>query len=261
MSERRACRVLGFCRASAQYQSRRESPEQLVAKLRELATLRPRWGYRRLHILLKREGVEVNHKRVFRLYRLEGLAVRRRLRKRLASALRTVLPPPTGPNERWSMDFVADAMTDGRRLRAFNVVDDFTRECLAIEVDTSIPGLRVARVLERISATRPLPKFIICDNGPEFTGSSFDAWAHRRGVRVHFIRPGKPVENAYAESFNGKLRDECLNANWFVSMADARLRIEAWRVDYNQVRPHSGLDNLTPSEFAIRHTPVASGAA
>jgi putative transposase len=261
MSERRACRVLGFCRASAQYESRRESPEQLVAKLRELATQRPRWGYRRLHILLKREGVAVNHKRVFRLYRLEGLAVRRKLRKRLASALRTVLPPPTGPNERWSMDFVADAMTDGRRLRAFNVVDDFTRECLAIEVDTSIPGLRVARVLERISATRPLPKFIICDNGPEFTGSNFDEWAHRRGVRVHFIRPGKPVENAYAESFNGKLRDECLNENWFVSMADARSRIEAWRVDYNQVRPHSGLDNLTPSEFAVRHTQVASGAA
>lgn len=261
MSERRACRVLGFCRASAQYKSRRESPEQLVTKLRELATLRPRWGYRRLHILLRREGVEVNHKRVFRLYRLEGLAVRRKHRKRLASALRTVLPPPTGPNERWSMDFVADAMTDGRRLRAFNVVDDFTRECLAIEVDTSIPGLRVARVLERISMTRPLPKFIVCDNGPEFTGSNFDAWAHRRGVRVHFIRPGKPVENAYAESFNGKLRDECLNENWFVSMADARSRIEAWRVDYNQVRPHSGLDNLTPSEFALRHTRVASGAA
>jgi len=261
MSERRACRVLGFCRASAQYQAKRERPEQLVAKLRELATLRPRWGYRRLHILLKREGVEVNHKRVFRLYRLEGLAVRRKHRKRLASALRTVLPPPTGPNERWSMDFVADAMTDGRRLRAFNVVDDYTRECLAIEVDTSIPGLRVARVLERISTTRPLPKFIVCDNGPEFTGSNFDAWAHRRGVRVHFIRPGKPVENAYAESFNGKLRDECLNENWFISMADARSRIEAWRVDYNQVRPHSGLDNLTPSEFALRHTQVASGAA
>ena len=151
----------------------------------------------------------MNHKRVYRLYRAEGLAVRRKHRKRLASALRTVLPPPAAPNERWSMDFVSDALMNGTRIRAFNVVDDFTRECLAIEVDTSIPGLRATRVLERIAATRPLPKYLICDNGPEFTGSAFDAWAHRRGVRVHFIRPGKPVENAYAESFNGKLRDEC----------------------------------------------------
>jgi putative transposase len=261
MSQRRACKVLGYCRASVQYRSLRDPAEALVARLRELATQRPRWGYRRLHILLRREGIVVNHKRVYRLYRLEGLAVRRRLRKRLTSALRTVLPPPSGPNERWSMDYVSDALMDGTRLRAFNVVDDFTRECLAIEVDTSIPGLRATRVMERIAATRPLPKFIVCDNGPEFTGSAFDSWAHRRGVRVHFIRPGKPIENAYAESFNGKLRDECLNENWFVTMDDARSRIEAWRLDYNQVRPHSGLDNLTPSEFALRHIPVASGAA
>ena len=261
MSERRACRVLGFCRASARYEPRREASAELVAKLRELAAQRPRWGYRRLHILLKREGVTVNHKRIYRLYRAEGLAVRRKHRKRLASALRTVLPPPTAANERWSMDFVSDQLVDGTRLRAFNVVDDYTRECLAIEVDTSIPGLRATRVLERIAATRPLPKYLICDNGPEFTGSAFDSWAHRRGVRVHFIRPGKPVENAFAESFNGKLRDECLNENWFVTMEDARSRIEAWRIDYNQVRPHSGLDNLTPSEFALRHNPVASEAA
>ena len=199
MSQRRACRVLGVCRATAQYRSRRSDPAPLVAKLRELATQRPRWGYRRLHILLRREGVEVNHKRVYRLYRAEGLAVRRKHRKRLASALRTVLPSPAAPNERWSMDFVSDALMNGTRIRVFNVVDDFTRECLATEVDTSIPGLRATRVLERIAAERPLPKYLICDNGPEFTGSAFDAWAHRRGVRVHFIRPGKPVENAYAE--------------------------------------------------------------
>lgn len=261
MSQRRACRALGFCRASAQYQSRREPAAPLVAKLRELAAQRPRWGYRRLHILLRREGVTVNHKRVYRIYRLEGLAVRRKHRKRLASALRTVLPPPTAPNERWSMDYVSDALVDGTRLRVFNVVDDFTRECLAVEVDSSIPGLRATRVLERVASTRPLPKYLICDNGPEFTGSAFDSWAHRRGVRVHFIRPGKPVENAFAESFNGKMRDECLNESWFVTLADARSRIEAWRVDYNQVRPHSGLDNLTPSEFALRHNPVAAGAA
>jgi len=148
--------------------------------------------------------------------------VRRKHRKHIALALRTKLPPPTAPNERWSMDFVADALMDGRRLRAFNVVDAFTRECLAIEVDSSLPGLRVARVLERICATRPLPKFVICDNGPEFTGSDFDAWAHLRGVGAHFIRPGKPVENAYAESFNGKLRDECLSENWLITMVNAR---------------------------------------
>jgi putative transposase len=261
MSVRRACRVLGVCRATAQYRSRREAPTALVERLRELATERPRWGYRRLHILLQREGVEVNHKRVYRLYRAEGLAVRKKRRKRLASALRTVLPPPSAPNERWSMDFVSDQLVGGTRLRAFNVVDDFTRECLAIEVDSSIPGLRATRVLERLAAGRPLPKYLICDNGPEFTGSAFDAWAHRRGVRIHFIRPGKPVENAYAESFNGKLRDECLNENWFITMEDARTRIEAWRVDYNHVRPHSGLDNLTPAEFSLRHIPVAAGAA
>jgi putative transposase len=261
MSERRACRVLDFCRSSAQYRSRREPATGLVSKLRELATQRPRWGYRRLNVLLRREGIQVNHKRVYRLYRAEGLAVRRKHRKRLASALRTVLPPPTAPNERWSMDYVSDALVGGTRLRSFIVVDDFTRECLAIEVDTSIPGLRAARVLERISETRLLPKYLICDNGPEFTGAAFDSWAHRRGVRVHFIRPGKPVENAYAESFNGKFRDECLNENWFVNMDDARSRIEAWRDDYNQVRPHSALDNLTPSEFALRHNPVAVDAA
>jgi putative transposase len=261
MSERRACRVLDFCRASARYRSLREEPTDLVAKLRELATQRPRWGYRRLHILLKREGVQVNHKRVYRLYRAEGLAVRRKLRKRLASGLRTVLPPPVAPNERWSMDYVSDALFDGTKFRAFVVVDDFTRECLAIEVDTSIPGLRAARVLDRVAEHRPLPKYLICDNGPEFTGRAFDTWALGRGVRIHFIRPGKPVENAYAESFNGKLRDECLNEGWFVSLEDARSRIESWRLDYNGVRPHSGLDNLTPSEFAMRHNPVAADAA
>jgi putative transposase len=261
MSERRSCRVLGFCRASAQYQPRREVPVELVAKLRELAARRPRWGYRRLHILLRREGLVVNHKRVYRLYRQEGLAVRQKRRKRLASAIRTVLPPPTAPNERWSMDYVSDALAGGTRFRAFVVVDDFTRECLAIEVDSSIPGLRAARVLERIGETRPLPKTLVCDNGPEFTGRDFDSWAFRCGVHVHFIRPGKPVENAYAESFNGKFRDECLNESWFVTLADARSRIEDWRLDYNQARPHSGLDNLTPLEFALRHNSVAADAA
>ena len=192
MSERRACRALGFCRASAQYRPRREVPTELVAKLRELAARRPRWGYRRLHILLRREGLSVNHKRVYRLYRLEGLAVRRKRRKRLASAIRTVLPPPTAPNERWSMDYVSDALVGGPRFRAFTVVDDFTRECLAIEVDTSIPGLRATRVLERIAEARPLPKTLVCDNGPQFTGRDFDSWGlPSRGAPTFAGSPAK----------------------------------------------------------------------
>ncbi len=260
MSQRRACSVLGVCRATAQYRSRRASPAPLVAKLRELATERPRWGYRRLHILLRREGIAVNHKRVYRLYRAEGLAVRCKRRKRLASALRTVLPPPAAPNERWSMDFVSDQLVGGTRLRAFNVVDDFTRECLAIEVDTSLSGFRVARVLERIVDLRGLPELIVTDNGSEFTSKALDAWAYQRDVGLHFIRPGKPVENAYIESFNGKLRDECLNENWFTDLDDARSKIEAWRTDYNDVRPHSSLDNRTPTEFAKGTTGLALSA-
>ena len=240
LSERQACRYTGFSRSSQRYAARRPLRTALRERLHTLALLRPRWGYRRLYRLLRREGTLVNRKLVQRVYREEGLAVRRRKRKRVAIP-RMPLPAPTQANERWSMDFVSDALT---------IVDDYTRESPAIEVDTSLPGDRVVRVLEQLAVTRGLPRAIVCDNGPEFRGEALDQWADRRGVALQFIQPGKPVQNAFAESFNGRLRDECLNESWFVSLADARATIEAWRIDYNVARPHSGLADRTPAEFA-----------
>jgi putative transposase len=249
-SERRACAVLGFQRSSCRYAARRVMVEGLLEAIRVHAAARPRFGYRRIHVLLRRGGWRVNHKRVYRIYRAEGLAVRRRKRKRMAVGLRTILPPPSRPNDRWSMDFTLDTLASGRRFRTLNIVDDFTRECLAIEVDTSLGGARVVRVLDRLLAGRGRPEVIVCDNGPEFAGRTLDAWAYSAGVKVHFIRPGKPVENCYIESFNGKFRDECLNDHWFLSLDDARRIIEAWRRDYNEVRPHSSLGDLTPKEYS-----------
>lgn len=253
-SERRACKVIGMVRSSCRYATKKAAPTELLKALREEAIKRPRFGYRRLHAMLQRRGHAVNHKRVYRLYREENLAIRRKKRKHVAAVIRTVPPAPERPNQRWSIDFVSDALGFGGRFRALTVVDDFTRECLAIEVDTSLPGLRVARVLERIAEKRGVPEVVISDNGPEFTGAELDKWASGRGVHQHFIRPGRPMENGYVESFNGKFRDECLSGNWFISLADARARIEAWRNDYNSDRPHSSLGNQTPSEFAKRFT-------
>lgn len=251
MSARRACRVLGLARSSLTYTSRRKQPKGLVERLRAHAAARPRFGYRGLHRLIRRDGFKVNHKRVYRLYRLEDLAVRRKTRRKLAGhVVRTVLPPPSRPNQRWSMDFVSDAVWSGRRFRTFNVVDDFTRESLAILVETSIGGARVARLLAELVAARGKPDVIVCDNGPEFTGKELDRWSYESGVRIHFIRPGKPIENAYCESFNGRFRDECLNQNWFTDLSDAREKIEAWRRDYNEVRPHGSLGGATPKEYA-----------
>ena len=249
LSERQACRYTGFARSTQRYVPRRQSRIELRERLQTLALLRPRWGYRRLYRLLRREGIMVNKKLVQRVYREEGLAVRRRKRKRVAVP-RTPLPAPTKANERWSMDFVSDALADGRKFRALTIVDDFTRESPAIEVDTSLPGERVVRVLEQLAVTRGLPSAIVCDNGPEFRGEALDQWADRCRVTLQFIQPGKPIQNAFAESFNGRLRDECLNESWFVSLADAQRTIEAWRVDYNVARPHSGLADRTPEEFA-----------
>jgi putative transposase len=249
ISERQACRFTGFARSSQRYPPRRDDRAVLRARLHTLALLRPRWGYRRLYVLLRRDGHAVNRKLVQRLYREEGLTVRRRRRKRVAVP-RTPHAAPLGANERWSMDFVSDALADGRKFRSLTLVDDFTRECPVIEVDVSLSGERVAQVLDRVAAGRGLPRGIVCDNGPEFAGQALDQWAHRRGVALLFIQPGKPVQNAYAESFNGRLRDECLNESWFVSLADARQTIEQWRVDYNETRPHSGLAGRTPSMFA-----------
>jgi putative transposase len=249
-SQRRACRVVGLPRSSCQYRSLRVAPTELVERLRALATKRPRFGYRRLYVLLRREGQVVNHKRIYRLYRQEGLALRRKARKRLTAGIRTVLPAPSRPNERWSMDFVSDVTATGRRFRVFTLVDDFTRESLTLLTDTSLGGARVARALELVAAERGLPELIVTDNGPEFSGRVLDTWCYERGVKHHFIRPGKPVENAYIESFNGKFRDECLNQHWFLSLEEARRLIAEWRIDYNECRPHSSLDGMTPREYA-----------
>lgn len=252
VSVRRACRALGLSRSTCLYTARRVRPTKLVEKIRQLAAELPRYGYRRLHWRLGREGHQVNHKRVYRLYREEGLAVRKRKRKRFAAGQRVPIETPRSPNQTWSMDFVHDQLADGRRFRALAIVDNCTRESIAIEVDFSLPGFRVARVLERLAETRGLPKTIIVDNGPEFAAQELDRWVYRRGVRIHFIRPGKPIENAFAESFNGRLRDECLNQHWFTGIEDARTKIENWRNEYNTERPHSSLGNLTPKEFALK---------
>ena len=248
LSERRACRLVGIHRSVARYTASTKDSEHLLARLRELASERRRYGYRRLAILLRREGFLVNHKRVYRLYKEEGLMVRRRRRKKTAGVERVMPPLPERRNQRWSMDFLLDGLSDGRRLRVLTLVDDFTRECLAIEVDTSLPGARVVQVLEQVSSMRDLPETIVVDNGPEFAGKALDAWAYARGVGLHFIEPGKPVQNAHIESFNGKFRDECLNEHWFGSLAETQAIVEMWRIDYNTVRPHSSLGNRTPQE-------------
>jgi putative transposase len=253
VSERRACRVVAQHRSVERYRSRRPEPAGLRERLRALAEQRPRFGYRRLHVMLRREGFVVNRKRVHRIYRAEGLAVRRRCRKRVAMP-RQPIAVPSQVNERWSMDYVHDALSDGRTFRCLTLVDDHSRESLAIEVDTSLPGRRVIRVLEQLAEFRGLPLGIVVDNGPEFAGQALDIWAHERGVALDFITPGRPVENAYIESFNGRFRDECLNEHWFRSLDEARGTIEDWRQDYNEVRPHSSLDDRTPSEYAAAST-------
>jgi putative transposase len=251
ISERRACRFTGFPRSSQRYATRRASDAALRERLHTLALLRPRWGYRRLYRLLRRDGMIVNRKRVQRVYRDAGLSVRRRPRKRVAVE-RVPRSVPIAPNIRWSMDFVSDALADGRKFRAFSVVDDFSRECPVIAVDRSLPGERIGRELDQVAQVRGYPEVIVCDNGPEFRSEAMDQWAHQHRVTLQFIEPGKPVQNCFIESFNGRLRDECLNESWFVSLADAQQTIEAFRLDYNSARPHSSLGNCTPSEFIER---------
>jgi len=249
LSERRACRFLGVHRSLVRYRSCRPPEAELRGRLKELAERHPSWGSPRLTWLLRREGRVVNHKKVERLYREEGLTVRRRHRKRVARP-RIEMPTPRRADEQWSMDFMRDQLAGGRVFRLLTVVDHFTRESPVIEVDLSLPGARVAQVLDRVGGRRGLPRSIRVDNGPEFTGRALDEWAHRRGVKLEFIRPGKPVENAFIESFNGRIRQECLNQHWFLDLDDARRTIEAWRISYNTNRPHSGIGGKTPAEFA-----------
>jgi len=250
MSQRRARTLAHIGPSSYHYHPRRTSDAPLQAQLLGLADRWRRFGYRRLTVMVRRNGTVANHLRVYRLYRALGLQVRRRKRKGRAVSRRAPITPPTRCNERWSMDFMRDTLQDGRPFRLFNLVDDFSRECLAIEVDTSLSGQRVVRVLEQVAASRGLPRFVVLDNGPEFASKVLDAWAYGHEVKLDFVDLGKPMQNAYIESFNGKCRDECLNENWFVDLAEARRIIEAWRITYNTLRPHGALDNQPPEAFA-----------
>ena len=250
ISTLRACRLVELGRSTYYWRSRAKDQTALRKRLRELAEARPRFGYPRLHVLLRREGWHVNIKRVYRLYKLEGLGVSRLKRKKRGSHLRVVPGAPTRPNERWCMDFVQDGMLDGRKFRVLTVMDVFTRECLAAHADSSLSGRKVAAVLEQVAATREYPGKITVDNGTEFFSKAMDAWAYHRKVKLDFIRPGRPMENGHIESFNGRLRDECLNAELFSDLVDARTKLEAWRRDYNESRPHGSIGNLTPIEFA-----------
>ena len=248
-SERRACEILSLPVSTFRYRSWRCDTE-LRRKLVELAREKPRFGYRRLHILLQRGGERVNHKRIWRVYREAGLSVKRKRRKRLGR-VGTAAVAATKANERWSLDFVSDGLASGRAIRVLSVVDTYTRECLALDVDTSFPSPRVTRVLDSVSATRGLPERIRCDNGPELTSRHFLAWCVGRRIALEHIQPGRPMQNGHVESFNGKLRDECLNVSWFRNLFDARRQIRNWRKDYNESRPHSSLGYRTPSEFAV----------
>jgi putative transposase len=262
-SERHACGQLEVLRAMFRYRPREgrtcEANERLRVRLRELAEERRRWGYRRLHVLLKREGWIVNSKRVYRIYVEEKLIVRRRKRRRrICAQARVLLAAPARKNETWTMDFLQDALATGRKVRTLSIEDAYTREMLAIEVDTSLPALRVVRILEKLRLERGLPVRIVIDHGTEFTSRALDQWAYANKVTLHFITPGRPMENGYIESFHGKFREECLNEHWFLTLDDARETIEDWRMDYNQVRPHSSLGYLTPEEFATGYANVES---
>lgn len=248
VSERRACRLVGISRSTVRYRPRCKDDTALVDQLRELARQRPRFGYRRLHALLRRGGEVINHKRVYRVYRTAGLAVPQRKRKRVAASRGQSVGTGTRPNEHWSLDFMSDTLSTGRRLRTLSVLDTCTREALAIAVDTSLPSQAVTRVLDGILLLRQRPERITLDNGPELTSKWFDQWAGANGIVLDYIDPGKPVQNAVMESFNGRFRDECLNSHWFTSLDDARQTIEDWRIDYNQERPHSSLGYRTPEE-------------
>jgi putative transposase len=251
MSERRACKAIGCCRMTMRYQTTRADDASLRRRMRAIVQERRRFGYRRLHVLLKREGYLINHKKLFRLYREEKLTVRRRGSRKRAIGTRAPMQVPMMPNDRWSLDFVSDQLTCGRRFRILTVVDDCTRECLALVADTSLSGIRVARELDRLMIERGKPKMVVSDNGSELTSNAILTWADHSRVAWHYIAPGKPMQNAFIESFNGRLRDELLNETLFTSLAQARVALGCWRADYNDARPHSQLGWKTPSEFAM----------
>ena len=254
LSQRRVCRLLALDRQTLRYRSRRQEDAALRTRIREIAESKRRYGCPRIYVRLRREGWRVNHKKVERIYyRDEGLSLRRRRRKKWAAVPRVALPRPTHPGRCYALDFVHERLVTGRRYKCLTMTDPCSKEVPVIEVDVSIGGARVCRILDRLFLSRPLPETLILDNGPEFAGTALDVWAAQHGVHLHFIQPGKPIQNAFIESFNGKFRDECLNEHWFVTLQEAQLVIEAWRREYNDERTHSAIGDMTPHEFILNH--------
>ncbi|HDE2594491.1 TPA: IS3 family transposase [Klebsiella pneumoniae] len=253
LSQRRACRLTGLSLSTCRYEAHRPAADaHLSGRITELVLERRRFGYRRIWQLLRREGLHVNHKRVYRLYHLSGLGVKRRRRRKGLATERLPLLRPAAPNLTWSMDFVMDALSTGRRIKCLTCVDDFTKECLTVTVAFGISGVQVSRILDSIALFRGYPATIRTDQGPEFTCRALDQWAFEHGVELRLIQPGKPTQNGFIESFNGRFRDECLNEHWFSDIVHARKIINDWRQDYNECHPHSALNYQTPSEFAAR---------
>jgi putative transposase len=251
VSERRSCEVLAIARSSHRYRSIAGGQAVLRMRIRDIASVRVRYGYKRIHVLLQRERWKINHKRVYRLYCEEGLNIRKKKLKKRARMYRFLERKEVRSlNECWSMDFASDGLFSGKRFRVLTVVDIYSRKCLGVEVAQGIKGEGVVSLLEQIKSFRGVPGSIRCDNGPEFISKAMDKWAYENGVKLDFSRPGKPTDNAFAESFIGSFRDECLNVNWFLSLEDTRDKIETWKVDYNECRPHSSIRNMTPSIFA-----------
>jgi len=261
LSERQALRLVGMSSSVLRYQCCDDGNDGLRGRLKELAGQHRRHGYRMLHSRLTLEGWAINVKRTYRIYREEGLMVRKRRRKKLPVTERQPLVRPNAPNEVWSMDFLFDELADGRRVKTLTVVDDCSKESVQIVADTSIPALYVTRVLDQVAAERGLPKVIRTDNGPEFAGRTMQEWAARNAIELRFIQPGKPVQNAYVESFNSRFRDECLSQHWFASLSHMRSVIDAWRDDYNHCRPHSALNYLPPAVYAARYRQQARDIA
>jgi len=253
LSMRRTCALVGLNRSTSQYKPTLREDEALTTRMKELAVTHKRYGSPRLHVLLKKEGLVINHKRTERIYRREGLSLTRRHTKKRVFPVRGVMDPTKGPRDVWSCDFVSDSLSNGRRFRILTIIDDYTRESPGMAVDRSIPSRRVTAFIDEIARYNGYPKHIRADNGPEFTSAHFHAWAAQRNITLWHTRPGKPSDNAFIESFNGKLRDECLNIHWFLSIAHAQSTIEQWRTVYNKERPHSSLNNLTPYEFVKEH--------
>lgn len=259
VSIRRCCRLMMVHRETIYYRSRKDPQAFLRMRIKEIAKTRPRYGYRRIHTILRREGWKINVKRVYRIYREEGLNLNRKpKKKRLGIPREPIRSDVNGINECWAMDFVSDQLYNGKRFRALTIIDTFTRECVDIYADKGITGDKVVEVLDKISKKRKLPDRIKVDNGPEFISKSLDIWAYFNKVKLDYSRPGKPTDNSHIESFNGSFRDECLNANWFMSLEDAKEKIEIWKNDYNEYRPHSSLTYKTPAEFAEIAVDVAN---